>query len=54
MISPIKETPILRGKDAIEFLKKINSSVKISPEEKKKLMENYEYIKNLFKSKDDI
>lgn len=46
MARPIKETPILFGKDAERFLKKReeNKTKKLSPEVKKRMMDNYNRI----------
>lgn len=47
MARPIKETPILFGKDAIRFL---NSKPKpISKEDRKIMFENYNFIKSISK-----
>ena len=48
MAKPIKETPILYGKDAERFSKKIkeNKKKKISDAEYKKAVNNYNKIKN--------
>lgn len=46
MAKPIKETPVLRGKDAVRFAKKIkeNESKKISQTAYKKAVDNYQKI----------
>ena len=51
MVTPIKDTPILYGKDAIRFLKEIekNKCKKISKEELARLKKNYDKIKSLMK-----
>ena len=43
MAKPIKETPILRGKDRENFLRirEENKGKKIDPETKKRMVENY-------------
>lgn len=43
MAKPIKETPVLEGKDAKVFLETIkkNNSISIDPAELKKLQESY-------------
>ncbi len=48
MAKPIKETPVLYGKDAERFSKKIkeNKKKKISDAEYKKAVNNYNKIKN--------
>ena len=48
MSLPIKETPILRGKNAKKFLDEINRER--TPEEKAKLKEDYERAKEVFDS----
>jgi len=50
MAKPIKETPILRGKDAIRFLDALKENKKVSPEELAKIKANYERIKSILKS----
>jgi len=47
MARPIRETPILRGKDAKRFMKLIASPVKESAEEIKKAHEVYERFKKI-------
>jgi hypothetical protein len=49
MARPIKETPVLKGPDAIRFLTKINSSTKpkVSQEEKDKIRKDYEALKSI-------
>lgn len=51
MALPIKNTPILRGEDAVEFMKHANNPVKVSKEKRKIIKEHYLKIKNLFKDK---
>lgn len=45
MAKPIRETPILYGKEAEKFLKAIANPKKISKEELERMKENYEKIK---------
>lgn len=47
MANPIRETPILRGKDAKRFMKLISKPVKESAEEIKKAHEAYEKFKKI-------
>lgn len=48
MSKPIKETPVLKGKDAKNFL--VNSkNISISPEEKERMMANYQKLKAMEK-----
>lgn len=51
MARPIKETPILTGQDAKSFISKMNSASdrKISPDEAKRIKENYEKMKSIAK-----
>jgi len=49
MASKIKETPILYGKEAREFLDKIKNSTKVSKEELDRIKNNYELLKNKMK-----
>lgn len=49
MALPIKETPFLRGEDAIEFMKNANNVVKASEEKRIRIKEHYLKIKALFK-----
>lgn len=48
MAKPIKETPILRGKDAKRFSEIItaNKTKRATPEEYKRVMTNYKKLKN--------
>lgn len=41
MAKPIKETPILTGKDAVRFTERTNNVVKVSAEEKARMEANY-------------
>lgn len=47
MARPIKETPVLKGKDARAFEKAIkeNENKKVSPEEYHRVMNNYHNVK---------
>ena len=47
MAKPIKETPVLRGKDAVRFVEimKINSTKKVSANEMAKMMDSFKRIK---------
>jgi hypothetical protein len=45
MARPIKETPVLRGRDAREFAKKIANPVCISKEEREKAEKLYAELK---------
>lgn len=47
MARPIKETPVLKGVDAIRFRKNMESTKKISVEELDRMKKNFE----LFQSK---
>lgn len=51
MASSIKETPTLYGKDAARFSKKIkeNETKRVSPAEKKRVIDNYNKIKKYVK-----
>ncbi|MBL0743753.1 hypothetical protein [Chryseolinea lacunae] len=41
MARPIKETPILKGKDARVFIEKTNNVVRVSDEKRAKVLENF-------------
>ncbi len=45
MARPIKETPVLRGKDAVEFAKRIANPSPVSREEKEAARKAYEQFK---------
>lgn len=45
MATEIKETPILRGKDATRFLQSINNVIPVGEAEAKRIKANYEKIK---------
>ncbi len=49
MALPIKDTPVLTGKDAIKFLAdiKANENKKVSPEELDRMKANYEVMKRM-------
>ena len=48
MARPIKETPILHGKDAERFLKRMNEDHRVTPEENARGRANYEAILKIF------
>jgi len=45
MAIPIKETPILKGKDATSFVKKANSPIKVTSNVRKRVFENYSKVR---------
>jgi hypothetical protein len=47
MARPIKETPILRGKDAERFVREIEKSNKISNESAIRIKENFNRLKSI-------
>lgn len=51
MATPIKETPILTGKDASNFFKKMKEAetTKVSEAELAKIKQNAQSLKNIFK-----
>ena len=49
MARPIKETPILTGKDAERFIKRMNETRTVSEKEIKRVKKNYEYILSIAK-----
>ncbi|MGZ3864312.1 MAG: hypothetical protein ACXVPN_04085 [Bacteroidia bacterium] len=53
MANPIKETPVLKGQDAKNFLTEIKSSenVRIAQSERERIKESYDALKNLWKDK---
>lgn len=53
MATPIKETPILRGKDAIRFEQKMKKRCKVCSEDLARIKSNYKKFKTLFKIKED-
>ncbi len=49
MARPIKETPILKGKDAERFVKRMNETRAVSDTEIRRVKKNYEYILSISK-----
>jgi hypothetical protein len=49
MAKQIKETPILRGKDAENFLKSIENSEKLSIEVRKNIKSDFDYLTSIAK-----
>ena len=49
MARPIKETPILTGKDAERFVKRMNEKRTVSNKEIERVKKNYEYILSIAK-----
>ena len=49
MARPIKETPLLKGKDAERFMQKMKESRQVSAEEIRRVRYNYEYIMSIAK-----
>ena len=47
MAKPIEETPILRGKDAENFLKRMKENHKVSKEEYDEIMRTYERLEKI-------
>lgn len=47
MAKPIKETPVLYGRDAQRFIKENRNVAKVSTEERKTIRENYEALKRI-------
>ena len=47
MATPIEETPILRGKDAENFLKRMKENHKVSKEEYDEIMNVYEQLEKI-------
>ncbi|MGI0105987.1 hypothetical protein [Salinimicrobium sp. WS361] len=47
MAKPIKETPVLYGRDAKRFVNENKEVKKISPEEKSKIRENYNMLRSI-------
>ncbi len=49
MARPIKETPVLKGQDAVRFLTKINSTdrPKATQQEKDQIRRDYEALKSI-------
>lgn len=49
MARPIRETPILFGKDAARFEERMKQKRVISKEERERMKKNYEYFKSIAK-----
>lgn len=49
MALPIKETPILKGKDAILFMQRANNPIKVDSKIRKRIHKNYLRIKKIEK-----
>ena len=49
MAKPIKETPVLSGKDAKDFVRENREIVKVSIEEKEQIRASYEALKGIAK-----
>ena len=49
MAREIKETPVLTGKDAVRFKKRMNETRVVSKEEIERVKKNYEYIISIAK-----
>lgn len=47
MAKPIKETPILKGQDAVRFQRQMANSVKISDDARKKMQANFDKIQSI-------
>jgi hypothetical protein len=47
MAKPIKETPYLYGKDAIQFIKENKTVAKISDKEKREIQESFNALKSI-------
>lgn len=47
MAKPIEETPILRGKDAENFMKRMKENHKVSKEEYDEIMRTYERLEKI-------
>ena len=47
MAKPIKETPVLSGKDAKDFVRENREVVKVSIEEKEQIRASYEALKGI-------
>lgn len=48
MARPIRETPILHGKDARRFEERMKNPPKITKEKRIQMEKDYEYIKSIF------
>jgi hypothetical protein len=51
MARPVRETPILYGKDAKRFLERMKNPPKETPEEKKRRLEDYHLMMRVFVNK---
>jgi hypothetical protein len=51
MARPVRETPILHGKDAKRFLERMKNPPKETPEEKKRRLEDYHLMMRVFVNK---
>jgi hypothetical protein len=51
MARPVRETPILYGKDAKRFLERMKNPRKETPEERERRLENYYRMKRMFVTK---
>jgi hypothetical protein len=49
MARPIKETPLLKGKDAKQFIERMKETKQVSEEEIRRVQLNYEYIMSIAK-----
>lgn len=49
MARPIKETPVLRGRDAKAFLSRKRKNIKADPMVKERILRNYERMKLIIK-----
>jgi hypothetical protein len=47
MARPIRDTPVLKGKDARRFLEAMDNLKPATPEEKKRAKEAYEFFKSI-------
>lgn len=47
MAQPIRETPVLTGKDAERFLRLISNPEPVSREEKERMMKDYEFFMSI-------
>ncbi len=47
MATPIKETPILTGEDAMRFLKRMDEKREVSEEEIARMKKNYELLMSI-------
>jgi hypothetical protein len=49
MARPIADTPVLRGKDAVRFMERMENVKPISKEERAKMKADYEWVKSIAK-----